>query len=288
MRLRELVLPTRGVRWRRVSAADASGVEAVLRSWPCEVGGAVRHMFPLAALEAEGPSVMRTAADGGHWAACLVMPGRVIVPCGDAVMVAEAGAPVRNWRLLVGDAAPADALLRSVRGDPSVRVHVQRFMTVDPVRVPSPAELPDPGLRPALPEDLDALAELAVQLHVDDEFGPHPGALGRRGYADRLRESIRRGTVYCVGPPGHPHLKLERSVSSPSYGVQLAGIVVAPGLRNRGLGRAAVAAAVRDAYADFGSCPVSLHVRRANEGAIAAYRAAGFVDREEWRLAVRT
>lgn len=288
MRLRELVLPARGVRWRRVRPAEASGVAAVLRAWPCEVGGAVRHMFPLAALEAEGASVMRVAADGDRWAACLVMPGRVVVPCGDAAIVAAAGAPVRTWRLLVGDAGPADALLERVRPGPRVRVHVQRFMTVDRARVPSATDLPDPGVRRARPEDLGALADLAVRLHVDDEFGPDPGVVGRRGYADRLREAAGRGTVYCVGPRGQPFAKLERSVSSPRYGVQLAGIVVAPELRGRGLGRAAVAAAVRAAYADFGPCPVSLHVRAANTAAITAYRAAGFVDREEWRLAVRS
>lgn len=287
MRIRDLVRSARGVRWNRVSAAEASGVRAVLASWPCEVGGAVRHMFPLAALESEGPSVMRTAAGDGRWAACLVMPGRVVVPCGDPDVVAAAGTPVRGWRLLVGDAAPAEALLEAERGDSGLRIHVQRFMTVDAERVPSTAEVPDPGLRPAVHADLPGLTDLAVRLHVDDGFGPDPGVMGRRGYAERLRGSIGRDSVYCAGPVGRPFAKLERSVSSARYGVQLAGIVVSPELRGRGVGRALVAAAVRQAWSDFGDRPVSLHVREANAAALRAYAAAGFVDREEWRLAVR-
>jgi ribosomal protein S18 acetylase RimI-like enzyme len=83
-------------------------------------------------------------------------------------------------------------------------------------------------------------------------------------------------------------LKLERSVSSRRWGVQLAGIVVDPKARYQGLGRAAVAAAVRAALAEGPPGRlVSLHVRADNRAALVAYEAAGFIDREPWRLAVR-
>ena len=95
--------------------------------------------------------------------------------------------------------------------------------------------------------------------------------------------------MYCIGPVGAPVFKLERSVSSQRWGVQLAGIVADPSVRAQGIGRAAVATAVRAALRE-GSArrAVSLHVRADNTPALRAYAAAGFVDREPWRLAVRS
>lgn len=275
------------VRWRNCPPEEVPAIVRLLETWPCEVGGAVRHMFPLSAI-VDGATTIRTATDGRRWAAAVVMPGRLLVPCGDGRVVRAAGIPSRRWRLLVGDAAAADGVLRHERNTPDLRVHVQRFLTVDPGRVPTESVVADPGLRRAVPEDIPALARLAVQLHVDDGFGPDPGRAGERGYAKRFERTVRNGTVYCVGKVGAPVAKLERSVSSPRFGVQLAGIVVEPGQRGRGLGRALVAAAVRGAIADVGADrPISLHVRANNDPALRTYHSAGFVDREEWRLAVR-
>lgn len=246
-------------------------------------------MFALSALESFGTDPLRLATADDRWAVAVVFPGRLIVPCGDPEAIAAAGPPTRRWRLLVGDEAAGDAALGTLRGGPEPVVHDQRFLMVDADRVPSVQELPDPGLRRAEPEDLPALAALAVQLHVDDRFGPHPGRTGERGYRQRLEQTVRQGLVHCVGPVGRPVLKLERSVSSRRYGVQLAGIVSAPDQRGTGLGRAAVAAAVRAALVEGGQRrAVSLHVRADNVAALRAYAAAGFVDVEAWRLAVRT
>ena len=188
----------------------------------------------------------------------------------------------------MGDAGAAEGVLRHERRTPDLRVHVQRFLTVDPGRVPDASQVPDPGLRRAAPDDIDELARLAVQLHVDDGFGPDPGRQGFKGYARRFERTVRDGMVYCLGPVGAPIAKLERSVSSRRYGVQLAGIVVDPAYRGRGLGRGFVTAAVRAALREPGTDrPVSLHVRANNDPALRTYRSAGFVDREEWRLAVR-
>jgi ribosomal protein S18 acetylase RimI-like enzyme len=77
-------------------------------------------------------------------------------------------------------------------------------------------------------------------------------------------------------------------VDSARYGVQLAGIVVRPRRRREGLGFRAVAAAVRSALADHPGRPLALHVRADNLRALRVYERAGFVDREEWRLAVRS
>lgn len=278
----------RRLRWRRIGVGEVETIVSKLANWPAPAGGATRHMFALSTLETHGPEPIRVASDAQRWGLVVVFPGRLVVPCGDAEAIAAAPAPARRWRLLVGDVDAGDALL-SRSGTDGLIIHDQRFMTVDPDRVPDESELPDPGLRLAEPADLDALAELAVQLHVDDRFGPHPGVAGFRGYRLRLEGSLRQGLIWCVGPVGAPVCKVERSVSSHRWGVQLAGIVAAVEARHEALGRRAVAAAVRQALREGGQKrAISLHVRADNPRAIAAYEAAGFVDREAWRLAVRS
>lgn len=282
-----MIAALRGVRWRRIDAADVDQVVERLCTWPTPVGGAVRFMFPLASIEAHGPEVVRVAERADRWAATIVLPGKVVVPCGDAEVIEAAGPASRRWRLLVGDAAAGEALLGPFRADPGLRIHTQHYLTVDPGAVPARGDVPDPGLRLAERADIAALAELAAQLHVDDDFGPDPGRVGRRGYATRLQGSVDRGLVWCVGPVGDPVVKIELSVSSRRWGVQLAGIVVARGRRGEGLGTAAVAETVRRALGQDERQPVSLHVRAANVAGLAAYERAGFRFAEEWRLAVR-
>lgn len=275
-------------RWRRVEAEELGEVVLRLSRWPQPaVGGAVRHMLALALIESHGASVVRVATDRERWAMVVAVPGRLLVPCGDAHLIAQLPPPTRRWRLMVGDVAACRAILTAEAPPGPLIVHDQRFMTVDDQRVPADDVLPDPGLRPAGAADLDGLADLAVRLHVDDQFGPHPGDVGWRGYRARMQATIDRGLVWCVGPAGAPVGKLERAVSSRRWGVQLSGIVVDPAARHRRLGRTMVAAAVRAAQRQHPGSPISLHVRTDNVRALAAYRAAGFVDREPWMLAVR-
>lgn len=278
----------RRLRWRRARPGELETIASRLAAWDAPAGGAVRHMFPLSTLESLGTDTLRIAADDRRWAVAVVFPGRLLVPCGDPGALAAAGPPTRRWRLLVGDEAAGDAILAGTGHDPSLIVHDQRFLTLDHDRVPGEAEIPDPGLRRAVAEDLNGLAELAVRLHVDDEFGPDPGPAGFRGYRQRLQQTVRQGMVWCVGPVGSPVCKVEQSVSSRRWGVQLAGIVVDPDHRGSGLGTGAVATAVRQALREGpASRPVSLHVRARNTAALRVYSTTGFVDRESWRLAVR-
>lgn len=245
-------------------------------------------MFALSAIESFGPEPIRIAADDDRWAVAVVFPGRLVVPCGDPDAIAAAGPPTRRWRLLVGDEAAGDAALSVLPRPPDLVIHDQRYLVVDADRVPDVAALPDPGLRRAEAADLDGLARLAVQLHVDDRFGPDPGRQGERGYRQRLEQTVQQGLVHCVGPVGEPVFKLERSVSSRRFGVQLAGIVTDPAARGAGIGRAAVATAVRAALREGPrDRAVTLHVRADNAPALSIYAAAGFVDGEAWRLAVR-
>jgi len=291
-------------RWRRPRPGELAEVVTVLEGWSAPAGGAVRHLFPLAAIDSSGEGMVRLTGatddrdeDGVVRMGVVVRVGRdVLAVAGDAHTIARAVGPTPTWRLLVGDALAADALLaRGVRGGRTV--HDQRYLLADPEAVPDEARVPDPGVRRAEAADVEALADLAVRLHIDDGFGPDPGAAGRRGYRERLTVSVRSGVVDVVGPVGRPVAKLERSVDHPRYGVQLAGIVVDPAHRGQGIGRGLVAVAARRALAAGaagrsgpaarpGTPPVTLHTRAENAPALAAYAAAGFRVVEPWRLAV--
>ena len=94
--------------------------------------------------------------------------------------------------------------------------------------------------------------------------------------------------MWCVGPPGEPIAKLERSVSSRRWGVQLSGIVIDEAHRGQGLGTRLVAQAVRTAVTGRDrTSPITLHVRDDNVAGLRAYVAAGFVGSEPWRVVVR-
>jgi len=285
-------------RWRRPRREELASIARRLEDWPAPGGGAVRHLFPLAVIDTSGESMVRMTGDpddvrddGTVRMGVAVRAGRdVLAVAGDGRTIVRAVGPAPTWRLLVGDAAAVDALLvRGVRGRGVV--HDQRYLRAEVDAVPDALSVADPGVRRAEPADVEVLADLAVRLHVDDGFGPDPGEPGRRGYRDRLAVSVRSGVVDVVGPVGRPVAKLERSVDHPRYGVQLAGIVVAPDHRGRGIGRGMVAVATRAVLADRqarGLAPpvVTLHTRAANVAALVAYEAAGFRVLEPWRLAV--
>ncbi len=293
-----MIGPLASRRWRRPRGDELATVIERLIGWPAPAGGAVRHVFPLAAIDSGGGAMVRITGevedrrpDGSAGLGVAVRVGRdVLAVAGDAATIARAVGPTPTWRLLVGDVAAADALLaRGVRSGGIV--HEQRFLAVDPEAVPDEAVIADPGVRRAEAADVEALADLSVRLHVDDGFGPDPGEAGRRGYRDRLTLSVLSGVVDVVGPVGRPVAKLERSVDHPRYGVQLAGIVVSPEMRGQGIGRGLVAVATRAALAGRAAQglavpAVTLHTRAANTPALVAYGAAGFRVVERWRLAV--
>lgn len=278
----------RRTRWRTLTSGEVGTAVSRLSAPIDGRDGRVRHMYVLSVLESSGPSALRVATRGDTWAMAAVFPGRLLVPAGDPGLLRDLGEPTRRWRLVVGDRPACDAVLAGTSlGNASV--HDQLYMVVDRDAVPTPAEVPEIDARPATREDVPALARLAVQLHVADRYGPDPGRSGLRGYAKRIGESVERGLVWCVGPPGRPIAKLERSVSSRRWGVQLSGIVVDDARRGEGIGRGLVVHAVRDALSSPGQDgPVSLHVRDDNAAALRVYDQAGFRVTEPWRVVVRS
>lgn len=271
-------------RWRRAAQDDRDWLIERL----CEGDdppGVLRHLAALGNLEGDGIRDLRIAETPTSWAACIANAMHLCVPCGDPELLASLGPPSRRWRLAVSDRAAMMACLGDELDDPMLRVHDQVLMSL-PIDAPTP-DIEDPGVRLAEQADLDALAALAVTLHVDDAFGPHPGKAGIAGYRERMAAMIPAQRMYVVGPVGNPHAKLQLSVASARWGTQLAGIVVRPTERNQGVGKGIVAEAVRRARAIRPGLPITLHVRRANERAIGTYEAVGFREIDDWLLVVR-
>lgn len=275
------------IRWRKPTAAEVPTIVARLENWEAAPSGLARHANVLEAIERQGALELLVATDGGRWGVVLLSATGVAVPCGDPQLFAAAPS-LPTWRLLVGAKDVALAVLNNGPAKPTTIVHEQAFYTLD---APVFYDLTSPGdvaLRLASLEDLDGLAELAVQLHVDDGFGPDPGWRGVRGYRHRFEQIISDNRVFCVGPVGRPIAKIERSAASSRYGVQFSGIVVDRAHRGQGVATRALFEAVRQTMGTPAiSGPVSLHLRRLNDVARTVYERVGFRFQEAWVLAIR-
>lgn len=274
------------VKWRRPTPAERPTIMSRLEQWDASPSGLARHANVLETLEHDGVGELLVASDEGRWAAALVTATGVAVPCGDPEVVSSAP-PLPHWRLMVG--ARDVALAALANGSmPATIVHEQSFYTLNTQAF---GNLPEDGaseLRWATSEDLDGLAALALQLHVDDGFGDDPGWRGARGYRHRFQQIIDEQRIWCVGPVGAPYAKIERSRPSARYGVQLSGIVVDRARRGEGVATRMVAAAVRHTLSSPAvSGPVSLHLRAANLAAKTVYERVGFQFQEPWILALR-
>lgn len=274
----------RRVRWRRATPEDRDWLTERLAA-DGDVPGTLRYLGPLGSSEGEGIRDFRIVERDDAWAACIATSQNQCVPCGDPELLRLVGPPSRRWRLAVSDRPAMEACLAGELAGSDVIVHDQVLMSLPPDA--TDPDQPDPGVRVAEIADLDGLAQLAVTLHVDDGFGPHPGRVGVAGYRDRMAALIPGRRVFVVGPVGAPFAKLQLSVASPSWGTQLAGIVVRATERGHGVAQGLVAEVVRRSRALRPGLPITLHVRRANQRAITAYERVGFGEVDDWLLAVR-
>lgn len=245
------------------------------------------HQFALEAIDRGDTSRLVVWPPTRPVGAMLYASGGTVMPAGDpaaADMLADA-ADQSAWRVLVGPADVGEAMLDVLgRGlfRRRVRSRQQRFMiATEPTAIEAP-----PGLRRAHEGDLDALTEMACQLHVEDQMGPPIPHAGRASVRARLRHSIGRGTTWVVEVRGQRIAKVDLALRSPRRGAQVAGVFVQPAWRAQGVGTAAVAGITADLLA-HGLPGVTLHVRADNLPARAAYERAGFVDRGAWTLAIR-
>jgi uncharacterized protein len=221
-------------------------------------------------------------------AVCHVGAGGRLLPAGDpAASAALAGAlGGDNWRVLIGEQAIGDALVKAWgrRLWRRTSVREQRYMRVLPEEI---AEVPPPeGMRSARMTDLDPVTELAARLHVEDLMRPPLSRAGRGSVRTRMAESIRRGDTFVVERDGAVLAKTDVSLYSRSRGAQIAGVYVDDRVRGQGIATTLVAAVARSLVLE-GLPGVTLHVRRDNAPAHRAYRRAGFVDRGALTLALR-
>lgn len=126
-------------------------------------------------------------------------------------------------------------------------------------------------VRPAAPEDLDALV-VAARESLLEERRPDPFRGDPVGFRRWVRARLPRATVVTTG--GRVGFVGYADVQSPR-GWLLQGVYTWPDLRRRGLGRAGVAALCRRAF-DAGAHHVQLAVVEGNTAAEGLYADLGF------------
>jgi ribosomal protein S18 acetylase RimI-like enzyme len=247
-----------------------------------------RHQFLLDALDRGELDRFALWPERSIRAMVYVGTGGTVVPAGDAEAgsALAAAADASSWRVLIGDAPVASAVVAAsgrgmFRRRPTGRE--QRFMIADAV----PSGVADPvGLRQATLHDLPRITDFACALHVEDQMGPPIPRSSRAGVRSRMRDSIVRGTTWVIDRRGTPLAKVDLSIASRRRGAQIAGVYVDVAHRGGGLATELIGAVTRTLLA--AEMPaVTLHVRSDNDPAIRAYHRAGFSDHGPWVLALR-
>lgn len=162
------------------------------------------------------------------------------------------------WELLEPLWGPA----REVRPDQHLMV------ALDPPAVP-----PDPAVRLAVPRDVPALFPACVDMFTE-EVGVSPIAGGMEfAYRRRVADLVADGRSYARFEAEQPVFKAEIGALS-RRACQIQGVWTRPDRRREGLASAGMASVV--GLASRRAPAVSLYVNGYNEGALRAYRAAGF------------
>lgn len=207
------------------------------------------------------------------WAGVNVVPAGVEVASRDGELIGEyLGRSGRRFSSIFGPAAgvlPVWSSLRHYSPEPFAVRAEQPFMEATGVPVVAPA----PGLRPTLPEELDALLPACVSM-FEEEVGYSPYSGGDQYYGQRVKSLIAQGhSLVDMDSLGRVKFKAEFGTVSTRV-VQIQGVWMNHRYRGQGLS-ASYMAAVALLAAQTAST-VSLYVNSYNERAIAAYRKAGF------------
>lgn len=283
---------------RRAGRLDADGVRHMIDLLETDFGrladraeGTSSHQFLLDALDRGEYRSMTVWPADDPVGVCYQGSGGLVVPAG----IEDAGAPLADvvrasgWRVLVGDLDVGTAIVDGsgsglFRRRPYARE--QRLMIADFAGVAERAAIAGIELRRAIADDVDALADFAARLHVEDHMGPPLSRGGRSSVRQRVAASVRRGTSWVAQVDGRVAAKIDVAIDSRVRGAQLAGVYVDRRMRGRGIARRAVAV-LTDRLLQSGLPCVTLHVRADNAPALRAYEAAGFVGRRRWLLALR-
>jgi len=144
----------------------------------------------------------------------------------------------------------------------------------------------DLRLRPVAPGDITALEQIGPDREAYLGFGGDPASNPTGGYdwAHGIIARIERaywGRVVTVDGALAGEVKLH-SFSEPDASARVAIGIFRPELRDRGIGRKVIAAALSEAFGSLRLHRVELRVLAKNTRAIRCYEAAGF--RHEGRL----
>ena len=184
---------------------------------------------------------------------------------------------------LVGPSAQILGLWERVESEwgPAREVRPRQYsMTIET----PPLIAPDPGVRPARPEELSLVLPASIAMFME-EVGYDPMLYGN-SYTHRANGLIQAGMTYIKLGPGldgtGERVIFKADIGALAGGVaQIQGVWVAPDMRGRGIASAGMAAVVRQVHATF-SPLVSLYVNDFNYAAVRVYQRVGFRVVGEW------
>ena len=194
----------------------------------------------------------------------------------DAALGVCAGLGAPTALLVVPDDPPGGRLLALARGG-SFEYSEHALQLLGPPRTP-PEGGPDVALRrrtPADDADVARLLAAAFDRRPPVSHTPEAEAMAARDASETWLVTVEGRTVGCL------------RLSPVDGGVGVYGFAVDPALQGRGIGRRALAAACRAAFAD-GAALVHLEVAVDNEHALGLYTSLGFrptATEEYYRLA---
>ena len=220
---------------------------------------------------------------------CLGGSSGAILPVGEdpqalaalAVRVAERLSVVPRQFQVVGPRAAVTAVVARLREaglGPRLEL-LQTYMAVERGGLPPFERLPE--LRPARPEDYELVHRSGAELRAE-ELKEDPRLADPGTYARRVEEECRLGHTYLWLEDGA--LRFRASLSAlTADAVQISGVFVPPGLRNRGLARRGLAELCTRMFPRARSA--CLFVNDSNAPAISLYLRLGFRPCAEWASA---
>lgn len=217
---------------------------------------------------------------------CLGGASGAVLPVGDdpAALAALAGCVAerlvivpRQFQVVGPRAAVATVVSRLREAGLAPRLELpQTYMAVERGGLPSFERLAE--LRPARPEDYDLVHRTGAELRAE-ELEEDPRLADPGNYARRVEEECRQGYTYLWLADGA--LRFRASLSAlTADAVQISGVFVPPGQRNRGHARRGLAELCTRLFARARSA--CLFVNESNAPAIAVYLRLGFRPCARW------
>jgi len=220
---------------------------------------------------------------------CLGGSSGAVLPVGDdpVALAALAGRVVerlsvvsRQFQVIGPRVAVAAVVARLREAGLAPRLELpQTYMVLERGGLPPFERLAE--LRPARPEDYDLVHRTGAELRAE-ELKEDPRLADPGTYARRVEEECRQGYTYLWLEGGA--LRFRASLSAlTADAVQISGVFVPPGQRNRGLARRGLAELCTRMFARTRAA--CLFVNDSNALAISVYLRLGFRPRAEWASA---